>query len=472
MNFILVALSTCVLVAGVKESTRFNTIMTVLNLTVLSFIVLAGATVVDPENWQPFFPHGFSGMSAGAGLVFFSYLGFDMVSCLAEEVENPAIKMPIGIIGSLLLSMTIYVAVASVVVGMAPVELLGDDTPIVHALLANACCSHTEQIASVNGGDIMSCLATTCEAGGNRLLLLVGSRLVAIGAVLGLTTATFACLMGQPRIFYSIARDGLFFQIYAKVNPKTGIPTLGTIITGAFTSIIACFFDLESLANVISLGTLQVFTLVNAAVILLRLRPSLILGDKDVDEIPQHLQETAEKHTSVARSLGLIDQTSRDVLKSLRNSTRGNENARESDPTKPILLLAGFTASSLILSVVLSKGSYWAGFPAIVILTVCAVILHLSVPQESDLILPTCFRCPFVPLVPLCGIFCNCYMMGSMEAKSWIMISVWLLIGLMFYFCYGIHHSILNESKNTLRRSIQSGEKRPLLLSEDDANAL
>jgi APA family basic amino acid/polyamine antiporter len=271
LSMLIIGFCTVVLVTGVKESTRFNTAMTILNLLVLGLVLLAGVGTgaVNADNLQPIFPNGMDGMARGAGLVFFAYLGFDMVACLSEEVQNPKRNMPIGIIGSLMVSMSIYVAVSVVVVGMAPVALLGEGVPIINALLANACCSHAEQLLE---GATETCLSYTCSPVLHQVLY-SGSRLISFGAIFGLTTATFACLMGQPRIFYSMAQDGLLFKIYARVSPTTGVPTVGTIITGIFTALVACLFDLESLANAISLGTLQVFT-----VSLLRLLCTTLFG--------------------------------------------------------------------------------------------------------------------------------------------------------------------------------------------------
>merc|ERR1719162_2701637 len=115
------------------------------------------------------------------------------------------------------------------------------------------------------------------------VLLLLGSKVVSFGAIFGLTTATFACLMGQPRIFYSMAQDGLLFAIYGQIDNETGVPTAGTILTGITTAFVACFIDLESLANTISLGTLMVFTFVNAGIIVLRMSPPLIPEVKELE---------------------------------------------------------------------------------------------------------------------------------------------------------------------------------------------
>eukprot|EP00934_Nitzschia_sp_Nitz4_P008671 Nitzschia sp. Nitz4//scaffold198_size39746//37591//39705//NITZ4_007608-RA/size39746-augustus-gene-0.6-mRNA-1//1//CDS//3329540539//8661//frame0 len=444
LAMLIVALSTVVLISGAKESTRFNTAMTILNLSILAFVLLAGlgSDNINMDNLVPVFPHGVAGMARGAGLVFFAFLGFDMVSCLSEEVENPARNMPIGIIGSLVASMSIYVAISVAVVGMAPIHLLGGDIPIVNALLVNACCTHEQQI---DLGDSASevCLTSSCSPVLNSVLF-AGSRIVSFGAIFGLTTATFACLMGQPRIFYSMAQDGLLFKIYARVNPKTGVPTVGTVLTGIFTALIACFIDLEFLANAISLGTLQVFTFVNAGVIILRTRPaedlepSLLNDALNVESSPLVQDPSA---AATARSLGLVKKSSQQIRQSIRNLS---PTAPESNGSKPHWLTAIFTFSCLLVSIGLSND--WSILLMISFATIaliCAVLLFL-LPQAST---PDTFTCPMVPLVPLMGILCNSYMMGSMPLTSWSVITIWLLGGVVFYFSYGIHHSELRVRK-------------------------
>lgn len=213
--------------------------ITLLNISVLLFVVVLGSTEVQPENWHPFLPADFSGIMTGAGVVFFAYLGFDMVACLAEEVTNPQQTLPKGIIGSLLISMLIYISVSLVVTGMAPVSVLGGEIPLINAFTYHH--------------------------------LIWAGKVVSFGSMFGLTTAAFTCLMGQPRIFYQMAKDGLLPPIFARLNPVTKVPIASTIFTGVLVGFIAFIFDLDFLANVISCGTLQVFTFVNAGVLVLRL---------------------------------------------------------------------------------------------------------------------------------------------------------------------------------------------------------
>ena len=423
LSILIIGLCTLVLVTGVKESTRFNNAMTMLNLGVLAFVLLVGigSDSVSAENLMPVFPQGVAGMAQGAGLVFFAFIGFDMVAALSEEVENPQRNMPIGIIGSLMATMTNYVTVSLVIVGMAPVELLGKDVPITNALLANACCEHYEQILD-NAHQV--CLSYACKPV-LHWLLYSGSRLISFGAIFGLTTSTFTSLMGQPRIFYSMAQDGLLFKFYSRVDPETGVPIIGTIITGIFTSIVATLIDLESLANAISLGTLQVFTFVNAGLILLRMQP-------DFDPKPAH---PAEIQLALSRTSTLKKKAS-DIMPSSRTV--------EDNGNSPIYLVATFTISSTLASMAMSlEWRAWFIAACGVAILSSAYGLH-ALPQTKP---PSTFSCPMVPTIPMLGIFCNSYMMGSMPLQTWTLIGLWLLVGLIFYFLYGIHHSALKAPR-------------------------
>ncbi|CEG49422.1 amino acid permease [Plasmopara halstedii] len=229
---LLIICCTFILLAGVHESAKFNAFVTLLNVSVLIFVMAFGSTEMDAAYWQPFMPAGFHGVLTGAGVVFFAYLGFDMVACLAEEVHEPQRTLPKGIIGSLVISMTIYVGVSLIVTGMAPIDILGKDVPLI-----NAFSFHNAPWAG---------------------------QIVSFGSIFGLTTAAFTCLMGQPRIFYQMAKDGLMPSLFAKLHDRSQVPVASTIFTGALVASIAFIFDLSFLANVISCGTLQVFTFVNA----------------------------------------------------------------------------------------------------------------------------------------------------------------------------------------------------------------
>ncbi|KAA0154634.1 hypothetical protein FNF27_03043 [Cafeteria roenbergensis] len=244
---LLVVACTAMLTRGVSASSRFNLVVTAVNMLVLTFVVGYGAFFVDPANWtavnDSFVPYGASSIMQGAGVVFFSFLGFDMVSSLAEEVQSPQTTMPLGIIASLAASAGVYVAVCLVVTGMAPFPEFTSAEHI-DAPLSFVFQFHGAAWAAV---------------------------LVAVGSVAGLTSAAFTCIMGQPRIFYRMARDGLLWKFFADVSPTTGVPILGTWLTGLLTALVALFVPLDVLAQAISIGTLLAFCAVCAGVMVLHL---------------------------------------------------------------------------------------------------------------------------------------------------------------------------------------------------------
>lgn len=462
LSMVIIIICTLILVTGVKESARFNTAMTILNLSILLFVLIAGigsGSVHASDNLLPFFPKGIKGMASGAGLVFFSYLGFDMVACLSEECINPNHNMPRGIIGSLFISMALYVSVSLVVVGMAPVNLLGRDTPITSALLANACCT-AEQQREPTAAE--SCLSyALCEPIIHPLLY-VGSKCISFGAIFGLTTATFACLMGQPRITFAAAQDGLLFPIFSRLDPRTGVPAWGTVLTGTVTALVACFIDLEALANAISLGTLQVFSFVNAGVILLRMRGATALDDYTCTDVSESTplvtaavrdgstyavpSDKGNEMDIVASSLSLRQTSSRQIRRVVQESERGMLPWPNQSESTPAWLVTIFTVASTLVALGITNDWHVflnLGFGFVGTVSALLLCLHPTLPPPTHT-----FACPGVPTVPLLGILCNCYMMGSLPQSTWLAIASWLLFGFVFYLAYGIHHSELQKTNS------------------------
>lgn len=234
----IVLLLTWVLVRGIRESSRTNAVMVAIKLAVLAFFVLVGVFYVQPENYKPFLPNGWHGVWAGAAIVFFAYIGFDAVSTAAEECRNPARDLPRGIVGSLLISTLIYVAVAAVVTGMVPWSELGTAEPLAAAM--------------------------------TRYDLGWAAGIVALGAVAAQTAVLLVFQLGQPRIFYAMARDGLLPQAFAKVHPTYRTPHVTTILTGVVVAGFAGFANIEEMVDLTNIGTLFAFALVSAGVAVLR----------------------------------------------------------------------------------------------------------------------------------------------------------------------------------------------------------
>ncbi len=245
---LIVTLCSALLYVGIRESAKFNNAIVVIKLTVLSLFIVFGAMQVIPDNWVPFIPensgqfghYGWSGIFRGAGVIFFAYIGFDSVSALAQETRNPQKDMPVGIIGSLIVCTIIYIAVALVLTGVVSYNQLNVPDPI----------------------------AVAVNAAGDSLMWL--RPFIKIGAIAGLSSVVLVLLMAQPRILFSMARDGLLPAASAKVHPKYKTPYVSTVITGVASAVIAGLLPIGVLGELVSIGTLLAFVLVCLGVLVLR----------------------------------------------------------------------------------------------------------------------------------------------------------------------------------------------------------
>lgn len=229
---------TWLLVLGTKESANLNKILVVIKLVaVFIFLFLAGPKV-EPANWTPLMPFGFSGVAAGAAIVFFAYIGFDAVATAAEECRNPNRDLPIGIVGSLLVCTVLYIAVAAVLTGVVPYQTLNNAEPVAFALR---------------------------EIGYN-----MGSALVGTGAICGITTVLLVLMYGQTRVFFAMSRDGLIPASICKVHPKHGTPHVITIVAGIAVAIIAGFLPIGIIAELTNIGTLFAFCVAAIGVAVMR----------------------------------------------------------------------------------------------------------------------------------------------------------------------------------------------------------
>jgi APA family basic amino acid/polyamine antiporter len=237
-GFLIVMLLTWILVLGIRESAWFNSAMVAVKMVIILFFLIVGAFYLKPENWTPFAPHGFTGISAGAAIIFFAYIGFDAVTTAAEETRDPQRNMPIGILASLVVCTILYIVVAVVLTGLAKADRLGTAEPLATAL--------TERGLNWAAG------------------------IVAFGAVVATTSVLFVFQLGQPRIFFSMARDGLLPGWAAKVHPRFRTPHVTTILTGVLVAAFAGVSNINEVVELCNIGTLFAFVLVAIGVLVLR----------------------------------------------------------------------------------------------------------------------------------------------------------------------------------------------------------
>ena len=250
----IVIIMTALLVVGIRESSRFNSIIVIIKIAVVLLFIAFGMSFIDTANWHPFIPEntgefgkfGWSGIVAGAGVIFFAYIGFDAVSTAAQEAKNPQKDMPIGILASLAVCTVLYIAVALVMTGIVNFKDLNVPAPIALAI----------------------------DRSGSALDWL--RPLIKIGAIAGLSSVVLVMLMAQPRIFYSMAKDGLLPKKFASVHSKFKTPHITTIITGSIAAVVAGLFPIGILGELVSIGTLLAFVIVCIGIIVLRKnRPEL-----------------------------------------------------------------------------------------------------------------------------------------------------------------------------------------------------
>src|SRR5215213_1764655 len=233
------------LVIGVRESARFNAAMVAVKLAAVAFFILVGFSYVEPANWTPFMPYGFSGVMTGAAVVFFAYIGFDAVSTTAEEAKNPSRDLPIGIISSLVICTLLYLIVSAILTGIIPVVQFKSDMQFLNAPVGYA----------------LAVIHKDWAAG-----------LVSAGAVAGITSVLLVMLMSQPRIFFAMSRDHLLPSGVSKVHPRFGTPYLTTIITCVIVALVAGLTQIQVVGEMTSIGTLFAFVVVCAAVLVLRVK--------------------------------------------------------------------------------------------------------------------------------------------------------------------------------------------------------
>jgi APA family basic amino acid/polyamine antiporter len=241
--FVIALIITFILAIGIKESARFNAGIVVVKVAVVLFVIGLGAKYISVANWgsdwHSFAPYGFSGIGAGAAYIFFAYIGFDAVSTTAQEAKNPQRDLPIGIIVSLLVCTALYILVAGVLTGMVPWQEVNIEAPIARAFLDRG--------------------------------LTGASHIITFGALAGLTSVMLVMLLGQTRVLYSMANDGLLpKKFFADIHPKYRTPYKNTIAVGLLAAIVGSITPIDDIGKMVNIGTLLAFIIVCIAVMVLR----------------------------------------------------------------------------------------------------------------------------------------------------------------------------------------------------------
>jgi APA family basic amino acid/polyamine antiporter len=241
--FIIAMVITTVLAIGIKESARFNSAIVMIKVSVVLFVIGLGFAYVNRGNWgtdwSSFAPYGFSGIGAGAAYIFFAYIGFDAVSTTAQEAKNPQRDLPIGIIASLLVCTVLYILVAGVLTGMVPWRDINIEAPIARAFMDRG--------------------------------LTTASHIITLGALAGLTSVMLVMLLGQTRVLYAMANDGLLpKKFFADVHPKFRTPWKNTILVGLVAAIVGSLTPIDDIGKMVNIGTLLAFVIVCIAVLVLR----------------------------------------------------------------------------------------------------------------------------------------------------------------------------------------------------------
>ncbi|ERM93567.1 hypothetical protein AMTRI_Chr03g149130 [Amborella trichopoda] len=449
----LVLVVTGLLCVGIKESSFAQAVVTTANVCIMVFVIIAGGYLGFRNGWvgyslpSGYFPFGFNGMLAGSATVFFSYIGFDTVASAAEEVKNPQRDLPLGIGLALAICCVLYMLVSAVIVGLVPYYAMDPDTPI-----SSAFASQGMQWASY---------------------------IITAGAVTALCANLMGSILPQPRILMAMARDGLLPPMFSDVNKHTQVPVKGTIVTGVLAAALAMCMDVSQLAGMVSVGTLLAFTVVAISILILRYVPPdevpLPLSLQDsidsvafrynkkeidgnnpedpplctccaVDSVEHKALEDCHLHPGDAQaSLGyplIMKEKDEDKV----NDKRRRKLAAGSIASVCIgVLLAASTASAEFLPdlIRISVG----GVGAMLLLGGLTVLLWIDQDDGRHSFGHSGgFMCPFVPLLPVCSILINVYLLINLSLGTWVRVSLWLIIGVFIYLFYGMRHSSLSDA--------------------------
>ncbi|NXV46281.1 CTR3 protein, partial [Uria aalge] len=440
---ILIGLLTALLAFGVSESALVNKIFTAVNLVVLGFVIIAGFVKGDIKNWQlseedytnnmypelpddvrktdfgsgGFVPFGLEGILTGAATCFYAFVGFDCIATTGEEARNPQRSIPIGIIVSLLICFVAYFGVSAALTLMVPYFLLNKESPLPEAFKA------------------------------------VGWEparyAVAVGSLCALSTSLLGSMFPMPRVIYAMAEDGLLFKFLSSINSRTKTPLSATITSGLLAAVMAFLLDLKDLVDLMSIGTLLAYSLVAVCVLILRYQSGQLNSPKAVEMLElNENEETVIMNPTIATTSA--EQKEMLSLVTLFNPPTNTPTALSGHIVyvcvSVIATLITVICMVLTLKVNPLKDASVGWIVALVLLLVALLIPTIIVWRQPQSNARLNFKVPFLPLLPIFSIFVNILLMVQLSAGTWVRFAIWMVVGFMIYFGYGIRNSV--EGKN------------------------
>ncbi|XP_046496221.1 cationic amino acid transporter 4-like isoform X4 [Equus quagga] len=423
----IVLLASTFISCGARISSWVNHTFSAISLAIILFIIILGFVLARPHNWSAeeggFAPFGFSGIMTGTATCFYAFVGFDVIAASSEEARNPKRAVPMAIAISLGLAAGAYILVSTVLTLMVPWHSLDPNSALADAFYQRG----------------------YSWAG----------FIVAAGSICAMNTVLLTALFSLPRIIYAMAVDGLFFRVFAYVHPRTQVPVVGILVFGALMAFLVLLLDLEALVQFLSIGTLMAYTFVATSIIVLRFQkapPVSSLGPaspgpmaKEYNSFSDHIQLVGTEPAS-APEPGQLRPALRPYLGFLGGCRPGAAVA---------WALGVLVASAITLGCVLVFGDSalqlppW-GYTLLLLLSSATFLLSLLVlgahqqQRRQDT-----FQVPMAPLTPALSILLNVILMLKLSYLTWLRFSIWLLIGLVVYFGYGIWHSKENQRERS-----------------------
>ncbi|KAL0973922.1 hypothetical protein UPYG_G00212980 [Umbra pygmaea] len=492
---------------GVKESAWVNKVFTAVNVMVLLFVIVSGFVKGDPLNWKiseetvinvtivkrnlsvitnvtsdygvgGFMPFGFSGTLAGAATCFYAFVGFDCIATTGEEVRNPQKAIPIGIVVSLTVCFMAYFGVSAALTLMMPYYLLDEKSPLPMAFeyvgwgpakyvvaVGSLCALSTSLLGSIfpmprviyamgEDGVLFKALARINPKTKTPIIATMSSGVVAGESRGKCSEITLKILLGSmfplPRILFAMARDGLLFKFLSQVSKRQS-PVAATMAAGTTAAIMAFLFDLKALVDMMSIGTLLAYSLVAACVLILRYQPDVLLvkpvcnGEKEGLTSPEGESELTESESqlNMLRGSGSILQT---VLKPPTVPTEHSSSVVNMAVCLLVLVVCVISALTTYHSYAIVNVEAWmlCSLALALLLFIVCVILICKQPQTSKKV---SFMVPLIPFLPILSIFVNVYLMVQLSGDTWIRFSIWMAVGFIIYFGYGMWHSVERQRR-------------------------